>query len=87
LGITFAVKVQPRAKKDAILGDLGGAVKISLIAPPIDGRANEACVEFLAEVLNVPRSAVSIVSGETNRRKVVRVGGISAESLRDKLQP
>ena len=86
LGITFAVKVQPRAKKNAILGDLGGAVKISLAAPPTDGRANQACLEFLAEVLNVPRSAVSIVSGETNRRKVVRVAGISAESVRDKLR-
>ncbi|MBO0912326.1 MAG: DUF167 domain-containing protein [Acidobacteria bacterium] len=86
LGTTFAVKVQPRAKKNAILGDLGGALKISLAAPPVDGRANEACVEFLAELLNVPLSAVTIVSGETSRRKVVRVGGISPDSVRDKLR-
>jgi uncharacterized protein (TIGR00251 family) len=85
-GISFAVKVQPRAKKNAILGDLGGAMKISLAAPPVDGRANQACVEFLAELLNVPRSAVTIVSGETSRRKVVRVAGISADSVRDKLR-
>ena len=86
MGITFAVKVQPRAKKNAILGDFGGAVKISLAAPPVAGRANEACLEFFAEVLNVPRSAVTIVSGETSRRKVVRVAGVSADSVRDKLR-
>jgi len=86
LGITFAVKVQPRARKNAVLGDLDGAVKISLAAPPVDGRANKACVEFLAELLDVPRSAVTIVSGETNRRKVVRVAGISAERVRSKLR-
>ena len=86
MGVTFAVKVQPRAKKNAILGELGDAVKISLAAPPVDGRANQACVELFAELLNVPRSAVTIVSGETSRRKVVRVAGISAESVRHKLR-
>jgi len=85
-GITFAVKVQPRAKKNAILGELGDSVKISLVAPPVDGRANQACLKFIAELLNVPRSAVTIVSGETNRRKVIRVAGISAEAVRDKLR-
>jgi len=86
LGITFAVKVHPRAKKNAILGELGGAVKISLAAPPVDGRANEACREFFAELLDVPRSAVNIISGKISRRKVVRVAEISAESVRDKLR-
>jgi uncharacterized protein (TIGR00251 family) len=86
LGVTFAVKVQPRAKKNAILGELGDAVKIALAAPPVGGQANEACVEFFRALLNVPRSAVTIVYGETSRKKVVRVAGISAESVRDKLR-
>lgn len=84
-GITFAVKVQPRARKDAILGELGDAVKISLTAPPVDGRANEACIEFLAELLGVPRTAVNIISGESSRNKVVRVSGCTAAHLREKL--
>jgi len=64
---SFAVRVHPRAKKSAITGELGDALKIALTAPPIDGRANDACIEFFAKQFHVPRSAVSIVSGETSR--------------------
>ena len=84
-GVSFPVKVQPRAKKNAIVGELGGALKISLTTPPVEGRANEACIEFLANFLEVPRSSVSIASGETNRRKVIRVAGLSAEELRKRV--
>jgi uncharacterized protein (TIGR00251 family) len=81
-GVSFAVKVQPRARKNAITGELGDALKVSLTAPPVDGRANEACVEFIANLLEVPRSSVSIASGEKSRRKVVRVRGLSAHEIR-----
>jgi uncharacterized protein len=84
-GVFFAVRVHPRAKKNAITGEVGDALKISLTAPPIDGRANEACITFLAEVLNVPRSSITITSGQTGRNKVIRVAGISAEELRKRL--
>jgi uncharacterized protein (TIGR00251 family) len=84
-GATFAVKVHPRAKKNAITGELGGAIKLSLTAPPVDGRANEACIEFLANLLDVPRSSVTIASGETSRNKVVRVAGLSAQQVRHRL--
>ncbi len=50
-GVSFAVKVHPRAKKNAITGELGDALKVALTAPPIDGRANEACIEFFAKLL------------------------------------
>jgi uncharacterized protein len=85
-GATFAVKVHPRAKKNAITGEVGDALKLSLTAPPIDGRANEACVEFFANLLKVPRSSVTIASGESGRRKVVRVAGIAAEAVRKLLE-
>jgi uncharacterized protein len=85
-GVTFAVKLQPRARRDAIVGELGGALKLSLTAPPVEGRANQACVEFLAVALEVAKSAVLIVSGETNRRKLIRVNGITAAQLREKLE-
>jgi uncharacterized protein len=84
-GISFAVKVQPKAKKNAITGELGDALKITLTAPPVEGRANEGCIEFFANLLKVPRSSVSIASGETSRRKVIRVRGLSAEELRKRL--
>ena len=84
-GFTFAVKVHPRAKKNAITGEIGDAIKVSLTAPPVDGKANAACIEFFAKLLKVPRSSVSIASGETSRNKVVRVVGLSAEQLRQRL--
>jgi uncharacterized protein (TIGR00251 family) len=83
--ISFAVKVHPRAKKDAITGQIGDALKLSLTAPPIDGRANEACIEFFAKLLKVPRSSVTIASGQTGRNKIIRVAGMSAEELRKRI--
>ena len=87
LGASFAVRVHPRAKKDAITGALGDALKLSLTAPPIEGRANEACIEFLAKLLKVPRTSVSIASGLSSRNKVIRVVGVSADYVRDRLNP
>lgn len=81
-GVMFAVKVHPRAKKNAIEGEVGDALKLSLTAPPIDGKANQACVEFLAKLLKVPRSSVTIASGQTGRNKVIRVAGLSIEEVR-----
>jgi hypothetical protein len=84
-GATFALKVKARAKKNAITGELGDALKLSLTAPPLDGRANEACIEFFANLLDVPRSSVTIASGETSRNKVIRVAGLSAEQVRRRM--
>ena len=74
---TFLVRVQPRAKRNAVQAATGGGLKVYVTAPPEDGRANEAVIEILAEVLGVKRRQVEIVSGETNRNKVVRVTGLS----------
>ncbi len=80
------VKVQPRAKKNAITGVVGDGLKLALTAPPVDGRANEACIEFFANLLDVPRSSVTIASGETGRNKVIRVAGLSADEVRRRLR-
>jgi uncharacterized protein (TIGR00251 family) len=85
-GVTFAVKVHPRANQDAITGELGDALKLSLTAPPIDGRANQACIDFFAKLLKVPKSSVTIASGASGRRKVIRVAGVSAEYVRERLR-
>jgi uncharacterized protein len=84
-GATFQVKVHPHGKKNAITGEVGEALKLALTAPPVDGRANQACVEFLAEVLNVPRSSVTIAAGESSRNKVIRVRGLSAAQVEARL--
>ncbi len=86
-GATFAVRVQPRARKNAIVGVIGDALKLALTAPPVEGRANEACIEFLAEFLKVPRSSITIAAGETSRNKVIRMAGMSANELRRRLTP
>ena len=81
-GISFQVKVHPRAKKDAITGALGDALKLSLTAPPVEGRANEACIEFFVRLLKVPRSSITIASGRSSRLKVIRITGITAAEFR-----
>ena len=83
--ISFAVKIHPRAKKNAITGVLGDALQVSLTAPPVEGRANEACIEFFAKLLNLPRSSVTIAAGQTSRNKVIRVSGLTAQQVRDRL--
>jgi len=84
-GVTFAIKVQPRAKKTALAGTLGDALKVSLTAPPVEGKANEACIEFFAKLLEVPRSSVTIAAGQTSRNKVIRVVGLSAKEVEARL--
>ncbi|MFY9790554.1 MAG: DUF167 domain-containing protein [Candidatus Sulfotelmatobacter sp.] len=83
--VTFAVKIHPRARKNAITGELGNALKVSLTSPPLNGRANEACVDFFAKLLKVPRTSITIASGHTGRAKVIRVAGLSAEEVRDRV--
>jgi uncharacterized protein len=80
-GISFAVKIHPRAKENAITGKVGDTLKISLTAPPVDGKANDACIDFLAKLLRVSRSSVTIASGESSRQKLIRVTGITSEEL------
>ena len=85
-GATFQIKVHPRAKQNAITGEVGDALKLALTAPPIEGRANQGCVAFLAELLNVPRSSVTIAAGETSRNKLIRVSGLSAAQVETRLR-
>ena len=77
----LTVKVHPRAKRSAIAGRLGGAWKLSLAAPPVDGKANDECVRFFAELVGVPRSRVRIVTGLTSRTKVVGIEGVPQEAI------
>ena len=84
--VTFAVRVQPRAKKNAVVGEMADALKLALTAPPVEGKANDACIAFLAELLAVPRSSITIAAGETSRNKVIRVSGVSAVTVEGRLR-
>jgi hypothetical protein len=75
------VKVHPRARRSAIAGRLGEAWKLDLAAPPVDGKANEECLRFFAELAGVPRARVRIVTGSTNRTKVVEIEGLDQAAL------
>ena len=77
----FTVKVHPRARRSAVTGRLGDAWKLDLTAPPVEGKANEECVRFLAELVGVPRARVRIVAGLTSRTKVVEIEGITREQF------
>ncbi|MDQ5879074.1 MAG: uncharacterized protein QG638_1809 [Pseudomonadota bacterium] len=80
--LTLTLHIQPGAKKTEVAGEHGDALKIRLAAPPVDGKANAALLAFIAERLGVPKSAVTLKSGQTSRRKVVEVEGASAEVVR-----
>ena len=81
----LTVKVHPRAKRSALAGRLGDAWKLSLAAPPVDGKANDECVRFFAELAGVPRSRVRIVMGLTSRLKVVEIEGVTEAELETRL--
>jgi len=81
-GVSFLVRVQPRASRDEIDGEWQGALRVRLHAPPVDDRANEALKRLLAERLNVPVAAVRIASGQRARLKRVEVQGARADQVR-----
>lgn len=80
-GVAFLVRVQPRASRDSVAGEMGGALKIRLMAPPVDDRANEALRRFLAARLKIPFTAVRIAAGEKSRIKRVEIHGIAREQV------
>lgn len=82
-GVRLALQVTPNAKKSQIIGPLDNVLKLRLQAQPIEGKANEALIRYLAELLDMPRSRIVITHGHTNKRKIVEAHGASltAESV------
>ena len=76
ISATLSVRIQPRASKNGVIRMEDGSLKIRLTAPPVDGAANEALVEFLSRTLSVSKSMVEIVSGHTAREKRVKISGM-----------
>ncbi|MFN7929447.1 MAG: DUF167 domain-containing protein [Blastocatellia bacterium] len=84
--VTFTIRAQPRASKSVIVGEVEGALKVRLAAPPVDGAANEELIRLLAAVFAVPRRAVTILSGATAKNKIVRLAGLNAAQFVQILQ-
>jgi uncharacterized protein (TIGR00251 family) len=80
-GATLAVRAQPGAKRNAVLGEQAGALKVAVTAPPEDGRANAALTDLLRDWLGLKRSQVELLSGPTNRNKAFLIRGVTPEEL------
>ncbi len=83
--LTLRIKALPSAPRCAVVGWLGDALKVKVHAPPIEDRANEALCEFLADTLDLPRRAVTVLRGDTSRQKLVRIDGLKLAEVRAKL--
>ncbi|RJX33432.1 MAG: YggU family protein [Oxalobacter sp.] len=88
-GLRVAVQISPNAKRTEVVGETDDALKIKLQAPPVDGKANEMLIRFLADVFNVPKSAITITHGHTSKKKLVeiRAANLSVESAMQQLTP
>jgi hypothetical protein len=90
-GCTLTVRVQPKASRTAILGIYGegteAALKVALMAPPIEGRANAALIALFADQLHLTRSLVTVQSGELSRNKVLHFSGLNIDRLKNLLAP
>jgi hypothetical protein len=86
-GCTLSVRLHPGARKNRVTGVHADALKIALTAPPVDGKANEALIAFIADALRLPRARIMLVSGLTSRAKTVRITGKSAAEVAAALFP
>jgi uncharacterized protein len=84
-GLSFAVRVIPRARRTAIAGVRGDAILVRLAAPPVDGAANEALIAFLAELFDRPKRDVTIASGHTSRQKRIAIAGLTEAQVAERL--
>jgi uncharacterized protein len=86
-GVTLALKIQPRASSNAIVGELGSELRIRLTAPPVDSAANLALIEFLAGIFDCPRSHISLLRGRTSRHKTLLLRGFTTAAALRRLGP
>lgn len=84
-GVELAILAQPRASRSRLIGEHDGRLKVQLAAPPVDGEANEALLELLSDVLEVPARQLAIHSGQTGRRKAVKIAGTSLPEVERKI--
>ena len=86
-GVLLSIKVQPRASKNEIGEPVGDELKIRVMAPPVDAAANEALIEFLAEILDCPRNRIELVRGHKSRHKTIKLRGFQAATVLAAVSP
>ncbi|MDD2404677.1 MAG: DUF167 family protein [Victivallaceae bacterium] len=84
-GVVIPCWIQPKSSRDSIVGIQGDAIKISITAPPVDGKANACLCKYLAKIAGVSKSSVRLISGQASRRKLFQIDNISKQQLLDKL--
>ena len=84
-GIIMGIKVQPRASRNQLIGEQDGCLKVKLTAPPVEGEANQALINYLARLLAIPKKNIKLLKGETSRHKLIEISGLSSAELLDKL--
>ena len=84
-GVCLEVQVQPRSSRNQVVGEQDGRLKIKLTAPPVEGEANQALINFLANLLELPRRNIKLLKGESSRHKLIEISGLNAEALLEKL--
>ena len=84
-GCTLTIKAIPNAPRSAVIGWLGEALKVKVHAPAVEGRANEALCEFLADTLGIPRRDVRVLRGQTSRQKVLAIDGLELAAVKSRL--
>lgn len=85
-GIRLGVKVQPRSSRNQVIGEQDGCLKVKLTAPPVEGEANQALINFLARLLAIPKKNIKLLKGETSRHKLIEISGLSDTEFLDKLE-
>lgn len=85
-GIAVSVRVQPRASHNQVAGVIDNCLKLHLTSPPVDGEANQACIEFLAHLLRLPKKQVSLLTGQKSRKKVIKIQGITSAQFLEAVQ-
>lgn len=80
-GVRIGIKVQPRSSRNQVVGEQGGALKIKLTAPPVEGEANAALIEYLAAFLDISRKDIRLIKGETSRLKIVEISGLNSDQF------
>ena len=85
-GCTLSVRLQPRASRNEICGEMGDALKIKVTAPPVDSAANSLLVEYMADLLHISKGSVQILKGHTSRNKILQISGVSASEFLNKIK-
>lgn len=85
-GVRLHLFIQPKSSKNEVVGPHNGEIKIKLTAPPVDGKANQCLIEFLADLFDIPKRDIILLKGETGRHKVVELKGLEAKKTREALK-